>query len=87
MCELTYEELHSQLDYNPLTGIFKWKVSISNIKIGDEAGTKHHSGYIHIGINKKYTKHIDWLGFSSTKNGRFVCLVTNNKAIVYNVIF
>jgi len=55
--KLTYEELHRQLDYDSLTGIFKWKVSNSNrIKIGDITGYKGKRGYIEIRINGKLYK-------------------------------
>jgi len=51
---LTYKELHRILNYNPLTGIFRWKVSNSNrVKIGDIAGRKDKDGYNTIGINNK----------------------------------
>lgn len=55
---LTYKELIRQLDYNPLTGIFKWKIShlMSRTAIGDIAGYKNPLGYITIGINQKIYK-------------------------------
>lgn len=59
--ELTYDELHEQLMYNPWTGLFYWKIQKSNIKIGSIAGTKQN-GYIHIQINDKiYMAHrLSW---------------------------
>jgi hypothetical protein len=40
------EELRELLDYNPETGVFIRKVQTSNrIKVGEEAGNKHHTGY------------------------------------------
>ena len=54
--DLTYEELHRQLFYDPLTGILIWKISNKNrVKKGNIAGTKHN-GYIEIGIKGKVYK-------------------------------
>ena len=45
--KLTYEELHRVLDYNPLTGILKWKIRPACcIHIGDIAGCSDSNGYI-----------------------------------------
>lgn len=56
----TQEELKKYLDYNPDTGIFHWKVSLSNrIRVGEIAGTRHYSGYIWIRINGyNYPAHV-----------------------------
>lgn len=35
---ITYEELKRILDYDPETGIFRWKTKTNRIKIGDVAG-------------------------------------------------
>jgi hypothetical protein len=38
--------LMAALDYDPITGIFTWKISTSNrVKVGAIAGTNHSSGY------------------------------------------
>ena len=42
------EELKEFLDYNPDTGIFTWKKQISNLKVGQVAGTMSPMGYIQI---------------------------------------
>lgn len=53
--QITYEELHRQLMYNPWTGIFYWKVSNSNrVQVGYIAGTKTKCGYIQIRIDSKF---------------------------------
>jgi len=59
MPNLTYDELHIQLMYNPWTGDFYWKnPSNNNVKIGGVAGTLTKKGYIYIGINnKQYMAH------------------------------
>ena len=51
---LSHEYLLSVLDYNPETGIFKWKNSKSrSIKKGTTAGTIHKPGYVKIVLNRK----------------------------------
>ncbi len=62
--KLTQEELKKNLNYNPGTGIFKWKVANNGrIKIGNIAGYKNNDGYIQIKVNKKiyYAQRLAWL--------------------------
>ena len=57
MQKLTQNHLKSVLEYNHLTGIFKWKQRLSPIiKIGEAAGTIDCHGYIRIQLNKKKYK-------------------------------
>jgi hypothetical protein len=42
---LTADRLHELLDYDPLTGVFLWKVSRGRIRAGAVAGTINTSGY------------------------------------------
>jgi len=50
---ITQEELRCLLNYNPDTGIFRWRVN-RGIKIkGKICGTVNRSGYRMIGINRK----------------------------------
>ena len=62
---LTMTRLHERLHYDPDTGKFRWRVSVSaNRKSGDEAGDqKKDSGYILIGIDgHRYRAHrLAWL--------------------------
>lgn len=53
------KEMKEYIKYNSETGLFYWlKTKSRSIKINDEAGTKHHSGYIYIQFNKKqYAAH------------------------------
>lgn len=44
MTELTHEELTRILDYDPETGVFRWKVQMGKYKIGDIAGGKSTYG-------------------------------------------
>lgn len=49
---LTRDRLLELLTYDPVTGLFRWKVAMNNsIAIGDVAGWTHHSGYMVIGID------------------------------------
>lgn len=59
---LTYKRLCEVLDYNPKTGIFRWKESRGRVKAGDIAGCKCEDGYIRIRIDSKiYLAHrIAW---------------------------
>jgi hypothetical protein len=57
--DLTAERLREVLDYDPLTGDFRWLVaSNSHVHIGKIAGSINGSGYILIGVDgTKYRAH------------------------------
>lgn len=62
--ELTQAKLKELFSYNPKTGIFKRKISVSkNTSIGDIAGSKTKQGYLVIIINYKgyYVQRLAWL--------------------------
>jgi len=61
--KLTQKRLKELLEYNPETGIFVWKVTNSNVKIGSKAGSKNSDGYIYISVDgKSYRLHrLAWL--------------------------
>lgn len=62
--KLTQKELQRLLHYDPETGIFTWKISISTIvKIGEIAGVDNSHGYLRIQIHKKRYRnhHLAWL--------------------------
>lgn len=50
---LTAGQLRKLLRYNPTTGIFRWKVHRSGIRIGSVAGSSGRKGYCEIRIDGK----------------------------------
>ncbi|HTV32739.1 MAG TPA: HNH endonuclease, partial [Methylocella sp.] len=48
---VTLERLKAVLDYEPETGLFRWKRSKTNTKCGQIAGSKSGCGYIYIEID------------------------------------
>lgn len=51
-------ELKNALDYNPISGVFTWKINRSVVKAGQRAGGPTNNGYRKIRINNKwYAEH------------------------------
>ena len=61
--ELTAERLRELLAYDQDTGVFTWKVNVSNVKAGGVAGGHNTKGYTHIKIDgRKHSAHrLVWL--------------------------
>lgn len=63
--DLTAQRLRELLDYDPLTGLFVWRVRAANIKPGTVTGAKssNKTGYAQIGIAGKiyYGHRLAWL--------------------------
>lgn len=61
--DITAERLREVLEYDPLTGAFRWRVSIGRCKAGSVAGTENGNGYTRIIIDKKkyYAHRLAWL--------------------------
>ena len=52
--DLTFEEAHRLLSYDPITGVFMWKIRTSNrTKMDEEAGGFSGKGYKCIRVNKQ----------------------------------
>ena len=61
---ITQEQLMKVLNYYPDTGIFTWKISLSNrTKVSSNAGTHKNNGYIRINIDGYfyYAQRLAWL--------------------------
>ena len=61
MTELTHEELTRLLDYDPETGVFRWKVGIGRVKEGSVAGANSPSGkQIKLKRKPRLSRHLAW---------------------------
>lgn len=61
---ISFAEVDRLLRYDAATGLFFWRVDrTAGVRAGDQTGTKHWSGYIHLHIlSRCYTAHrIAWL--------------------------
>lgn len=55
--KLTLERLKERLDYDPVTGVFTWKVTANTSTFaGDRAGSVNDDGYRWIGIDEEIHK-------------------------------
>lgn len=51
---MSVDEVRSRLDYDPSTGVLRWKVAISNVKAGDEAGCVKALRVTKAGAERRY---------------------------------
>jgi hypothetical protein len=61
---LTAQRLRELLHYDPVTGIFHWRIAVARrVKVGDIAGSVHRDGYRQIMIDGRryYAHHLAWL--------------------------
>lgn len=60
---ITAEEARALIDYDPDTGVFRWRRSRRGCRIGDVAGNPNSKGYWQISLNyKRYFGHrLAWL--------------------------
>ena len=53
--QITLERLKEVVDYDPLTGIFTWKIKLNNnLVVGSVAGALTSKGYIGLTIDRNY---------------------------------
>jgi HNH endonuclease/AP2 domain len=79
---LSQEELKSAFEYEPLTGIVRWKENRSNMVQGSIAGCTHGSGYKVVTINSKsYKLHrVIWIMlFNQIPDGFYIDHINGNK--------
>lgn len=60
---VTWARLNELLTYDPVTGLFKWRVTRGSVKAGKSAGSPQGLGYLQIRIDRKlYLSHrLAWL--------------------------
>jgi len=54
MKHIDHKYLLDILDYEPETGIFRWAKPRPKIRVGQQAGSRHHKGYIYLEIDGKH---------------------------------
>lgn len=61
--DLSAEQVRELLDYEPTTGIFRWRVQRGRYRVGTIAGRLNSVGYLQIMINQRnyYAQRIAWL--------------------------
>jgi len=60
--KLSLERVRRFLAYDPKTGVFTWKVNVSNVKAGSKAGSKSALGYLLIRVDscQVYCHRLAW---------------------------
>jgi hypothetical protein len=82
MLKITQQELKELLHYDPLTGVFIWKINRGGgVKAGEIAGSKAKVGYWSITLfNKGYYAHrLAWLYMTGKLPDKFIDHIDRNK--------
>jgi hypothetical protein len=70
MKKMTHDRVREMLDYDPLTGIFRWrKKPNANIVVGSVAGTPDAYGYLQSSLDGRGSSCTAWLGSTPTGYG------------------
>lgn len=79
---LLQKDLQSILDYDPLTGVVKWKTVRSNMVKNSIAGSTNNRGYKQISLNSKtyFLHRVIWvLMFGNIPKGFYIDHINGNK--------
>jgi hypothetical protein len=82
MTQIDHKTLKNLLHYNEETGIFIWSIARPKIKVGDQVGFVHHSGYIHTEIfGRHYALHrLAWFYVTGSWPKHQIDHINGNKA-------
>jgi hypothetical protein len=72
---ITPEHVREILDYDPQTGLLKWRKKVAQrVHIGDVAGSKHHSGYLSVfTLGRSHRVHrLAWMHYYGTQPPKFI---------------
>lgn len=63
--DITADSLRCNLDYDPITGLFRWRKDRGTAIAGNIAGCLHHSGYwqIRFQMNSVFAHRLAWLHY------------------------
>lgn len=61
--KITQAELRAALDYDPATGLFRWRLPRKKVRVGDVAGRVREDGHRVICVNRRQylASHLAWL--------------------------
>jgi hypothetical protein len=79
---LSPERLRKLLDYDPETGIFRWKISAGSVSAGQVAGSGNGKGYLQIVIDyRKYRVHrLAWMHVYGVLPAEHIDHIDGNRA-------
>jgi hypothetical protein len=73
--KISPEHIRDVLDYDPNTGKFYWRKKVAQrVKIGDQTGSRHHSGYLSIFmLGRSHRAHrLAWLHYYGEQPPKFI---------------